>query len=51
MELKLYNNLKIGLMRTEYIYRIELETSATKSFTFDILAKTLKMPILKLIRY
>lgn len=39
MELKLYNNLKIGLMRTEYIYRVELETSATKSFTFDILAK------------
>lgn len=26
-------------MRTEYIYKIELETSATKSFTVDILAK------------
>lgn len=29
-------------MRTEYIYRIEVETSATKSFTFDILAKDFK---------
>ena len=51
MELKLYNNLKIGLMRTEYIYRIELETSATKSFTFDILAKDFEDAYIKLIRY
>ena len=29
-------------MRTEYIYRIEVETSATNSFTFDILAKDFK---------
>lgn len=42
MELKLHNNLKIGLMRTEYIYKIEVETSATNSFTFDILAKDFK---------
>ena len=29
-------------MRTEYIYKIEVETPITNSFTFDILAKDFK---------